>query len=262
MRSLTALFCVGLLLGSARTDDPPAKKAPTAAEELQTFQGTWIVEGWDEGGKALAGADLKARGVFFGANLFIFSRDGKTHQAGTVQLDPGKSPATANLSVRAGEGKDDVMLGIYAREGDTLKLCFDPKGQERPKDFKPDAKDGFVLVTLKKPKPPADETVNIVGKYRSELLDGLTGKTNVAEVTVERRGDGYTLTYRIEGNVAYIGTALRKGDQLSMGWISGGQVGVSVYKIEAGPKLVGEYTILGGIGATVKETLTPWKKID
>ncbi|MBN9122629.1 MAG: TIGR03067 domain-containing protein [Planctomycetes bacterium] len=256
-----AVASFALLAGTVAADDPP-KKATTAAEELQRLQGTWQIEAWEEGGKALAAADIKKRGVFFGANVFFFNRDGKPHQVGTVQLDPGKSPATANLSVRRGEGKDGVMLGIYSIEGGTLTLCFDPTGQARPKNFKPDPKDGFALVTLKKPKPAVEETVDIVGKYRSELVDGVTGKTNVAEVTVEKRGDGYTLTYRIDDQVAYIGTALRKGDQLSMGWISGGQIGVSVYKIEAGPKLVGEYTILGGVGMTVKETLTPWKKTD
>ena len=105
------------------------------------------------------------------------------------------------------------------------------------------------------------ETVDIVGKYRSELVES-SGKTLVTEATVEKRGDAYMVTYRMDDKVLFIGTAIRKGELLSMSWISGGQIGVSVYKIEAGPKLVGEYTILGGIGVTAKETLTPWKKVD
>jgi hypothetical protein len=27
------------------------------------------------------------------------------------------------------------MLGIYELKGDTFKVCFDPKGKERPSDF-------------------------------------------------------------------------------------------------------------------------------
>jgi uncharacterized protein (TIGR03067 family) len=261
MKSLAALVAVVLLVGTGTTADPP-KKAPAAAAELQRFQGTWLVESWEESGKALVAADLKKRGVFFGGNVFIFSRDGKGFQAGTVQIDPGKSPPTVNLSVREGEGKDDVMLGIYSLEGDTLKLCFDPKGQSRPTDFKPEAKADFTLIAMKKPKPVADETVDIVGKYRSEMVDAMTGKKIVTEVMVEKRGDAYMLTYRLDDKVLFVGTALRRGDQLSMSWVSGGQIGVSVYKIEAGPKLAGEYTILGGLGVTAKEVLTPWKKTD
>ena len=250
-----------VLVGTLAADEPP-KKVPTVAEELQRFQGTWQVEAWEEDGKAVKDAALKTRGVFFGANIFILRRDDKVFQGGTIKLDPGKSPTTINLAVREGEGKDDVMLGIYSLEGDTLKLCFDPKAQARPKNFKPDAKDGFTLITLKKPKPPANETVDVVGKYYSELTDATTGKTTLTDVFVERRGDAYTVTYKLEDKILFIGTAIRKGDQFSMCWASAGQVGVSVYKIEAGPKLVGEYTILGGIGATGKETLTPWRKVD
>lgn len=268
MKPLAATFAALVLLAGAGAADEPEKKdkekdkAPTAADELQRFQGTWQLEGWEEGGKPLAEADLKKRGVFFGANLFLVRRDGKLFQAGTIQLDPGKSPATANLSVREGAGKGDVMLGIYSLEGDMLKLCFDPTGQNRPESFKPDAKSGVTLLTLKKPRPAVPEAVNIVGKYRSELVEANTGKVTITEVTIEKHGDAYLVTYRLDRKVLFIGTALRRGDMLSMSWISAGQVGVSVYKIEPGPRLTGDYTILGGIGVTAKETLKPWQRVD
>jgi uncharacterized protein (TIGR03067 family) len=266
MKPLAATFPAFVLLAGVVAADEPEKKdkekGPTAADELQRFQGTWTVEAWEEGGKPLAEGDLKTRGVFFGANLFLFRRDGKLDQAGTVKLDPAKSPATVNLSVREGEGKDEVLLGVYSLEGDTLRLCFDPKGQNRPANFKPDAKDGFTLVTLRKPKPAAPETVNIVGKYRSELAEAKTGKVTITEVTVEKRGDAYTLTYRLDKKVLFIGTALRRGDVLSMSWVSANQIGVSLYKIEPGPKLTGEYTTLGGIGVAAKGTLKPWQRVD
>jgi|SRR5579883_1100058 len=254
-----ATLVSALLLAALGNAADPSKKTP--ADELQRFQGTWQVESWEEGGKTLGAADLKKRAVFFGGNIFIFRREGKVFQAGAAQLDPSKSPCTINLSIKEGEGKDGVMLGIYSLEGDTLKLCFDPQGQTRPTDFKPEAKTGCTLIALKKPRA-ADETVEIVGKYRSELVDATTGKVVIAQAVVEKRGDSYVVTYKIDDKVLFVGTAIRKGDQLSMCWLSAGQAGVSVYKIEAGPKLVGEYTILGGIGVTGKEVLTPWKNLD
>jgi uncharacterized protein (TIGR03067 family) len=241
------------------TDDPP--KTPSARDELQHFQGTWQVTAWEEDGKAILDRQMKERTVFFGGNVFIFRRGEKVHQAGAVQLDPSKSPRTMNMSVKEGDGKDGVMLGIYEFENDTLKLCFDPAGQTRPDSFKSDSKTGFSVVTLKKPKPAEDEQLEIVGKYRSELVEA-SGKVVTTEVNVERRGDAYQATYTVGEKVLFIGTALRKGDLLSMCWISSGQAGVSIYKIEKGPKLVGEYTTLAGLGITGKEVLTPWRKID
>lgn len=256
-----ALVLGFLATAAASAADPEPKKTPTPSEELQRFQGTWQLDSWQQKGKPLAAEDLKKRGVFFGANLFVFRRDGKLLQAGSLQLDPSKSPHTVNLSVKEGDGKDGVMLGIYALDGNTLKLCFDPEGQKRPEKLAPDAKSPFTFIELKKPKPPADEAIEIVGKYRSELFEA-TGKIVVTDAVVERRGDGYLVTYTRGDKLLFVGTALRRGSQLSMCWISSGQVGVSVYKIEPGPKLVGDYATLGGIGVLGKEVLKPWKRVD
>jgi uncharacterized protein (TIGR03067 family) len=240
-------------------DDPP--KPPSVKDEFQHFQGTWQVTAWEENGKVIADDEKKARDVYFGGNIFIFHRKGKVHQAGTIQIDPSKTPRTMNLSVKEGDGADGVMLGIYSFDKEILKLCFDPTGQMRPNSLNPEAKSGYSVITLKKAKPLVEEQVEIVGKYESKLIEA-NGKVVTTDVTIERRGDAYQATYTRDEKVLFIGTALRKGDQLSMCWVSSGQIGVSVYKIEKGPKLLGEYTVLGGIGLTGKEVLTPWQKID
>jgi uncharacterized protein (TIGR03067 family) len=256
----TGLTLYALVVATAGlADDAP--KTPALSEEFQRFQGTWQVEGWVEGDKPVAAADLKKRSVFFGGNVFLFRRDGKIDRAGAVQIDPSKSPRTVNLSVKEGEGRDGVLLGVYEITGNTLKLCFDPQGQVRPESLKTDADTGFVVVTLKKPPPPADERIEITGKYRSELIE-VGGKVVTTEALIERRGDAYLVTYTLGGKLLFVGTALRKGDQLSMCWVSSGQIGVSVYTIEKGPKLVGDYTTLAGLGVTGREVLTPWKRID
>src|SRR5262249_59653390 len=136
-----------------------------------------------------------------------------------------------------------------------------PTGQTGPPGLKPGRKDGFTRGGLQKPKPRADEQLEIVGKYRSELTEP-DGKTLTTVAIVERRGDAYQVTYWKDGKLLFLGTGLRRGDQLSLCWLSSGQAGVSVYKIEKGPKLVGEYTVLGGIGVPGREVLTPWREID
>jgi len=172
-----------------------------------------------------------------------------------------KTPRTFNAIVKAPAREESVLLGVYALGPDTLTLCFDPAGQTRPASVKPDAKAGLTVAVLRKPMPAADEQVEIAGKYTSEVVDP-DGKSMITEAVVERRGDGYMITYQKDGKLVFVGTAIRKGDQLSMCWMSGGQAGVSVYKIEKGPKLTGEFTTLGGLGVIGKEVMTPFRRID
>lgn len=260
MRWTSGLVLASLLaMTSGRADEP--ENVPSIKDEFQALQGTWEVESWEEGGKEVAAEDLKKRTVFFGGTVFIVRRDGKVHQAGSVQIDPVKNPRTMNFMVKEGKGRDAVMLGVYDLKDDSLKIAYDPEGQVRPKEAKADTKGKTTFITLRKSQPTEVEEIDIVGKYRSELTEP-NGKVAVTDAVVERRGDAYLVTYTQGEKLLFIGTALRKGNQLSMCWVSSGQAGVSVYKIEKGPKLVGEYTTLAGVGVTGREVLTPWKRLD
>lgn len=262
MRCLAALTLGALIAAAAGRagDDPPAK-APSVRDELQRFQGTWLVESWEEGGKPLPAAELKKRSVFFGANAFVVKHDNKVLKAGLLELDPAKAPRAFKAAVKAPPREEGAMLGVYELGPDTLTLCFDPAGKDRPDALKADPKAGLTVAVLRKPKPPADEAVEISGKYRSEVVDP-EGKSLVTEAVIERRGDAYLVTYTKGGQLMFVGTAMRKGDQLSMCWVSNGQTGVSVYKIEKGPKLTGEFTTLAGPGILGKEIMTPYRRID
>ena len=228
--------------------------------ELQRLQGTWVYESFTTDGKAEDAEKLKARTFLVGADAFLVRQDGKIIQAGKLKLDPEKKPKTFNGVVQAGEPKDAVLLGIYDLDKDTLKLCYDPSGGERPKEFKSDAKSGLVSAVLKR-KTPAP-AIEIVGKFRSETIES-SGRKLTNEVTIEKRGDAYLLSYRnSSGGLIYVATGIRTGDTLSTCWVSAGQAGVSVYKIEKGPKLTGEYTPLAGVGLLTPETLVPFRRID
>ena len=39
--------------------------------------------------------------------------------------------------ITEGEGKGTTMLGIYELQDDTMRVCFDPQGKERPTAFTP-----------------------------------------------------------------------------------------------------------------------------
>ena len=86
------------------------------------------------------------------------------------------------------------------------------------------------------------------------------GKKQAADVEIKRLGDAYLVKWSKGILDAYIGVGVRKGDVLSVCWASQGQLGVSVFHIDKGPRLVGEWTMLGGNGMLQREILTPRKK--
>jgi uncharacterized protein (TIGR03067 family) len=85
--------------------------------------------------------------------------------AGTVELDPAKSPKTFDLLFTSGPHKGVKSLGIYELDGDTWKICLAFAGiQTRPQKFATKPGSGLALETFKRgdvsasaePEPEAD----------------------------------------------------------------------------------------------------------
>jgi uncharacterized protein (TIGR03067 family) len=235
-------------------------RAQSARQEWQRLQGTWECTALEQDGKKVAAADHKDRTIFFGGEAVLVRQGEKVLQVAAQKLDPARSPKTINVIVMQGPQKGEVQLGIYELQGDTLTLCLDAEGQKRPADFKASGP-GVSLAVYKRRLAAADGEPAITGKYRTEsaLLDG---RKHTGEAVIERRGDAYLVTYLTGKAVAYVGVGVRTGATLSVCWASRGQGGISVYQIEPGPKLVGQYTELGGIGLVSREVLTSQEKSD
>jgi hypothetical protein len=161
------------------------------------------------------------------------------------------------VAVRKGQHEDTTMLGIYELSGDTLKVCFDPEGDSRPKKFAAESETKRFVAVYQRVRP-AGETGDIRGKYRSESV-GLDGKKQTSHAEIQKHGDAYLVRWTVSEGVAYIGTGIRQGNTFSVAWANRGGAGVSVYKIEKGGVLNGMFTELGGAGVIGQETLTPTK---
>jgi len=248
------LAALAVCVAPARVEEKEklSKREQGARRDLLELQGTWKLESIEDGKKARM--DLKKRTLFVGADVMLVRDGDKIVQGGQLRLNPTKSPACIDVVVKKGEHEDNTMLGIYELKGDTLKVCFDPEGESRPKAFAA-KKDTAVFVATYKRVKRSDEEIDVRGRYRCESF-GADKKKVTMEAEVVKRGDAYLIRWEVEEGLAYVGTGIRQGDTLSVAWVNRGSVGVSVYKIEKGPKLVGEYTEVGGAGLVAKEVLT------
>ena len=110
----------------------PTFAAADAKDELKKFDGTWKVVRAEKEGKVLPDDKAKAIQVTIKDGK-ITIKDGNDVDVATLKIDPSKSPATIDFI----PADDDKLRapGIYAFEGETLKICWSSVRSERPKEF-------------------------------------------------------------------------------------------------------------------------------
>lgn len=128
------LLCTFTLAASGESGTQAGEKS-VIEKELKKFQGTWIFESVEAGGKKVDIAGFKGMTVTFEGDRFLVKQGDKVIQTATQKLDPSKSPKTLDVMVIDGLNKGSAMLGIYEFRGDTLWVCFDPEGKTRPTKF-------------------------------------------------------------------------------------------------------------------------------
>ena len=246
---------LGLLLAPALGQiPPPAPLDPKVQQELQRLQGAWQIEAQEENGEKLSADELKGRTLCFGRETYLLRHHNEVVQIAALKLDPTKKIKTVNALVVQGKQKGEIMLGIYERDGDKLKICLDLSGEARPKEFTAAADSSRLLLVCKR-IANKDNQPDLSGAYRSESTE-LDGSKHVSDVTIERMGDAYLVTYKKGEATVFMGVGIRKGDIFCMSWISAGQIGVTLYAIEKNHRMVGDYTRLGGPGILSREVLT------
>jgi uncharacterized protein (TIGR03067 family) len=148
MRNIFVAVWVGVCLaGPLRAEDPPKK-------DSDLLQGVWEATAVESDGKAAPADEVKKFKVqVAGEHLTITTASGGATKA-RFKLDPATSPKAIDLTVADGEAKGTVVQGIYAVEGDQLKLCIRevPERGARPKEFKTEKNDAILYATLKRVK--------------------------------------------------------------------------------------------------------------
>ncbi|HEX2933225.1 MAG TPA: TIGR03067 domain-containing protein [Candidatus Binatia bacterium] len=126
-----------------------------AAEQAQKkLQGTWTATKAEREGKAAD--DVVGHRLSFTGNRFqIASKDGKPLFAGTIRVDSSAKPAAIDFEHTEGTLKGKPWKGIYALDGDTLRICDNAPNLDkaRPAAFEAKSGSGYVLITFTRTKP-------------------------------------------------------------------------------------------------------------
>jgi RNA polymerase sigma factor (sigma-70 family) len=116
-----------------RPDDQPSGngRAVSAREDLAKFQGTWKVEELEAGGQK---RDPQGVRMVFTDHTARLEAGGQALLM-TFELVPSGKPKMINLML-TGLGPGDVPApGIYALDGDVLRICYTTGGPGRPTAF-------------------------------------------------------------------------------------------------------------------------------
>jgi uncharacterized protein (TIGR03067 family) len=122
----------------------------SGASDLKKIQGTWRFVSHEANGKKTPPDEVAKLKITFQGDKFTVTKDDQVVQAGTNKLDPSKTPAHIDAKITEGDGKGHTMLGVYELKGDTIRVCFDTAGKERPTSLT--AKDGQMEVVIQREK--------------------------------------------------------------------------------------------------------------
>ncbi len=112
-----------------------------------------------------------------------------------------------------------------------------------------------LVLCLSIPAQAAGAEVDISGTYRcvGTNPDG-TQYRGVVEI-VKNEGT-YRVTWMVGRHMTSIGIGLVRDGNFTVSYVADGNLGIIVYRIQKGPQLVGEWTMLGADPDLFPETLT------
>ncbi|MBS1788534.1 MAG: TIGR03067 domain-containing protein [Acidobacteria bacterium] len=136
----TMLFSGSLLASSGR------------ANNEDSIQGVWLPAVAELAGKPFPDEVRKTIKLEIRDDKYTVTV-GKALDQGIIKLNPTAKPKELDITGTDGPNKGRTILGIYEREGDTLRICYDLSGKGRPTEFKSKEGSQLFLVTYKQNKP-------------------------------------------------------------------------------------------------------------
>jgi uncharacterized protein (TIGR03067 family) len=134
-------------IGFARGDEPDSK-----TDKARKTDGTWqLVEAEVGGMKLPEDVTKNIQLILKGDRYTVVTAEGKDE--GTVRSKPGKTFEELDITGTKGPNKGKTFLAISELDGDTLKICYDLSGRQRPKEFKSKPGTQLFNAVYKRQKP-------------------------------------------------------------------------------------------------------------
>jgi RNA polymerase sigma factor (sigma-70 family) len=166
LKAVIAVLAAACVLGGGAvvvarwlSADKPIALLPSFSEwkdkfhkHLENLQGTWDLIFLEKEGRPVSAEERdKLRLVWMiQADQIVMQSNGGQDTA-SYSLDPSRNPKRIDLVLTSDpEKQQQTLRGIYARTNDTLRVCYDPKGQLQPEKFETAAGRSVVLMDFKK----------------------------------------------------------------------------------------------------------------
>ena len=143
-QTLLAVGVVVLFAGADATEEAVKK-------EMAKLEGAWTVVSAERDGSKASEDVVKKVKITFAKDKLVVKQGDKTIEM-SYALDPSKNPKTIDITYLDGDRKGEVSQGIYALDGDNLKICMH-RGSNRPPEFETRADSQRHLIVLKRQKP-------------------------------------------------------------------------------------------------------------
>ncbi len=144
------ILAAGLLLAA----DQPSQDAPKQSNPLEGT--TWSVVAMQFKGKKVPNEVFANTRLRFTADRIVTLKGNKIDQTTPYKLHPRLQPKCIDLFLAKRGKKPFVGRGIYALDGDTLRLCAPDSNakqtKERPKEFVTKPESDLILFVLKREK--------------------------------------------------------------------------------------------------------------